>query len=1446
MKRDDNNSTQNMSSGGRATSRRQTRTSIQSEVVSRSSWKILILFGIFFIFLNVNFVSATCTNNTYSGSGDWIINSTNSPNVCSDMEITLNGNLYVQSGGNLTFDNVTLLMNCSTDREYEIKQSGGSFYIYDSNFSALNQNYQIIIGNGIFWVDNSTFRGDSDDAGIQFMQLSGNVPVNFSMTNSHIGYGNVYYALHIRSTLGSIQHGFIENNTFDGANYDVRYYSSGPGYLLQMKNCNWDGKFWILDADLACLDCNFPWSAVQWSGTSSIYSKNHNDLTNQTLVGGSFNYTNSLYDEFKTEANRTIQLMAPDTTIEIPSNVNVTFDNVTMVAGQEFSNSNSLTINGHLIINRTNFTLLDIALTNPGNIITNGVYFFHKLYLDIQAILDDVEQSNVNVTGYNALGEVMFTDITNSTGHISRQNITLLFVNDSGLTNYNPYTINTSQYTDSNNYSRTLNFTVSSSITIPQDLCEYPSSGDWTINDGNKICSNQIITLQGDVNITNGYSLTLYNSTLNLTSTSSSNSYIYVENNASFYLNKSKLIGKVSNSYDVYVVGSPTSNITYIDSQIDRYTNNTLYVGYGTITIQNSTFLKQPDVVVSRIDTDNCKITFITNDTISKALVINKSVFYGSICFQSEVSGGQINLSFLDSDWYDFGFYTNANTSQVTINNTLDLKVLDDDLNPVSSTVVNITDENGNSVYNGITDSNGEINSISLTHRIINKTSDITKNYALSSNGKTFNLTMGMPRKDSTGRQIIIGTYDADYEEKLSRVPYLYDFGFTIHDDTDTFDYRNGNATYQGFYNAGFLTSVSAWAETSWDKTGFVDNANQRNWLLDLQSKGFELALHSATGGTDTRQTTINAFNNWSEYFGFPMMYIEHSSNGEHLISGSGADATSNYYLLDLVNTSNVSYYWNLDAYENNALWKTSAENSSSFYNGWKAYGESIDPITGERWSNGEISLFPNYTNEKAKLPLVDEHGTSINLTSMIGKIHIRDAAHIPSTGLRQLYTPAHIFDLVETKDLTIMYTHSGSYSEFNSTLAEVARYDGYFVPAGVLLNYSSKLERVSITPGDKTFTVTNNGEYEIEGVVVYPDTNGTIINISYANISDGRYLLSIGLDQDEMMLPPLSPGESVTVTYDIIGAYDSNIPKITEITNSNVELRNAIYNSTAKKTEFKIGLDRITTYNTTNSTPRWTNMTIENLDSSKTYEILRDDSAWTNYSWKSDNTTLYIWTFLSEHNFIIQEKQDDGASCTYADSCLGGYCVHNICRSSSTYCGDGYCDSGETCSSCSTDCGVCPTTSSGGYPTYYPTQEQMQNGFSKLLRKNQKVQMSINEQTHTAVIKSVNNTDKKVEIELEEINKTFELNENETQKIDLDNDRYYDLQISVKGFGALGYAELEFKEIHEEVPASEQEGQESPSKTEFEIKNWMWVVGGLMGLIVVGLVIRRLFSAKP
>lgn len=53
--------------------------------------------------------------------------------------------------------------------------------------------------------------------------------------------------------------------------------------------------------------------------------------------------------------------------------------------------------------------------------------------------------------------------------------------------------------------------------------------------------------------------------------------------------------------------------------------------------------------------------------------------------------------------------------------------------------------------------------------------------------------------------------------------------------------------------------------------------------------------------------------------------------------------------------------------------------------------------------------------------------------------------------------------------------------------------------------------------------------------------------------------------------------------------------------------------------------------------------------------------------------------------------KKADAQPCTLASECTGNYCVHGYCRSTSTYCGDNYCEGSETYATCSADCKEIP-----------------------------------------------------------------------------------------------------------------------------------------------------------
>jgi len=75
------------------------------------------------------------------------------------------------------------------------------------------------------------------------------------------------------------------------------------------------------------------------------------------------------------------------------------------------------------------------------------------------------------------------------------------------------------------------------------------------------------------------------------------------------------------------------------------------------------------------------------------------------------------------------------------------------------------------------------------------------------------------------------------------------------------------------------------------------------------------------------------------------------------------------------------------------------------------------------------------------------------------------------------------------------------------------------------------------------------------------------------------------------------------------------------------------------------------------------------------------------NIEWSTENHELNLSVNTSAN----------GEICEYDCGCTSGYCVHGICRPSKPYCGDGYCDSGESYSNCPADCPAPPAPPSGG-----------------------------------------------------------------------------------------------------------------------------------------------------
>jgi len=222
--------------------------------------------------------------------------------------------------------------------------------------------------------------------------------------------------------------------------------------------------------------------------------------------------------------------------------------------------------------------------------------------------------------------------------------------------------------------------------------------------------------------------------------------------------------------------------------------------------------------------------------------------------------------------------------------------------------------------------------------------------------------------------------------------------------------------------------------------------------------------------------------------------------------------------------------------------------------------------------------------------------------------------------------------------------------------------------------------------------------------------------------------------------------------------------------------------------------------------------------------------------------------------NLAGRNINDCGAGWTGTISCNTNCLIDYSNCIIGAFCGDGVCNNGETCSSCSQDCGACSTgggggggsggggggSSSGTTTSNPPAQEgtihavsssQISDGITQELMNNDIVQFSIantegNSEQHTLTINSVGTNSATITIASTPV--TITLNTGESKKLDLTNDDFYDLSVKLEEIYD-GKAKITIKSIHEEIP-EEPEGGQTP------------ITGGVIGFAKSGKGIALIF----
>lgn len=155
-----------------------------------------------------------------------------------------------------------------------------------------------------------------------------------------------------------------------------------------------------------------------------------------------------------------------------------------------------------------------------------------------------------------------------------------------------------------------------------------------------------------------------------------------------------------------------------------------------------------------------------------------------------------------------------------------------------------------------------------------------------------------------------------------------------------------------------------------------------------------------------------------------------------------------------------------------------------------------------------------------------------------------------------------------------------------------------------------------------------------------------------------------------------------------------------------------------------------------------------------------------------------------------------------------------------------------------------------GGSAVFKPTKEELEEGYKKNFLKGWRIIFEIENKTYESEIRSVGQEGVSFVLNKE----VLTMQEDETRKIDLNDDGYYDLKIestNLEPYRGSGAMDMEFTSISEEIPSEEEPGQEEEAGTgregEEPIKEdksyWFYYLIG--GIIIIGLVVWFVLRKK-
>jgi len=266
-------------------------------------------------------------------------------------------------------------------------------------------------------------------------------------------------------------------------------------------------------------------------------------------------------------------------------------------------------------------------------------------------------------------------------------------------------------------------------------------------------------------------------------------------------------------------------------------------------------------------------------------------------------------------------------------------------------------------------------------------------------------------------------------------------FAFAIVDDTDGATKENIKPVYDFLHEMGIYGTKTVWMlptndPNHWPNHGTsLADSDYTAFVLDLQSKGFEIALHGVRGGHSTREQILQSLEKFERLFGHsPRIHINHSQNFDNLYWGAGK-----------LGTFPMATLYGL------------------FFETAPSHGQ--DPESEYFWGDvakDRISYVVNFSfhdiNILKKNPLIPYHDPKKPYVNYW--FHSSDGGFVDT--FNELISKDNVDRLEREGGVCFVYTHlaSGFFKNgvldptFKERITYLASRDGWFAPASEILDY--------------------------------------------------------------------------------------------------------------------------------------------------------------------------------------------------------------------------------------------------------------------------------------------------------------------------------------------------------------------------------------------------------